>query len=314
MSWSAQPCHTIALPPRSRNAVRSGLSVPMTLPNCSTDCIRKMQNVALGRATNCGGRCEPDLERYGVGPAASSCQRPVEGYSSTEEGAVTLVSDLGEMALKWIGREAEPGLDRRPRERSRVANELAGKIRRGVPELDACVDAAPIDIERNHRLNGGTIEERVADISVVLDLEVGDMDGGRPAAEVHFHASAVDRYSPEQAALFGAGIEVVNLGRQTDVREDVQSDEGECALPVAAIEADVLAVHEANVRLPEQPAVGLVLAGTRSPLADSDEPIEIGDQRRIASTALDRVRGADRVCCGEVEVKETERAELRPAR
>jgi len=242
------------------------------------------------------------------------CQRPVEGHSSTEEGAVTLVSDLGEMALKWIGREAEPGLDRRPRERSRVANELAGEIRRGVSELDACVDAAPIDVERHRCLNGGTIEERVADISVVLDLEVGDMHGGRPAAEVHFHASAVDRYSPEQAALFGAGIEIVNLGRQTDIREDVQSNEGERALPVTAIEADVLAVHEANVRLPEQRAVGLVLARTRSPLADSDEPIEIGDQRRIASAALDRVRGADWVCCREVEVKETERPDLCPAR
>ena len=36
----------MSLPPRSRKRARSGLSVPMTAPNCSTDCLQRSSNPA----------------------------------------------------------------------------------------------------------------------------------------------------------------------------------------------------------------------------------------------------------------------------
>jgi hypothetical protein len=69
---------------------------------------------------------------------------------------------------------------------------------------------------------------------------------------VGFDAPAVDLDSPEETTRVGAWIEIVNLGRQTGVLKDVKSNEGERALSVAAVEADVLAVHETNIPLPVQ--------------------------------------------------------------
>ena len=46
MSWSARPCVMMILPPRSRNRLKSGSSVPMTAWNSSTDCFQSSSKPA----------------------------------------------------------------------------------------------------------------------------------------------------------------------------------------------------------------------------------------------------------------------------
>jgi hypothetical protein len=69
---------------------------------------------------------------------------------------------------------------------------------------------------------------------VVLDVEVGDVQRSGAVAEGDPDAAPVDRNGPEKAVV-GARVEVMDLGRVTRVLEDVQSDEGERALPMAPV-------------------------------------------------------------------------------
>ena len=89
-----------------------------------------------------------------------------------------------------------------------------------------------------------------------------------------------------------AGVEVVNLIDQSLVSEDIQSDEGERAVVVMSIYADVFARHEANIGGPEEGClVDAACACSRAAgeVTDADEAVEVGDRRGIALAALDAV-------------------------
>src|SRR6476469_4529149 len=117
------------------------------------------------------------------------------------------------------------------------------------------------------------------------------MHRGRAVAEVHANATSIDGRDPEEARLVvDTRVEVVNLGRETRVLEDVKSDEGERPLTVVTVDSDVLTVHEPEVGCPEERRAVPVFTRAAAPIADPDKAIEVRDQRRVAVAALDRLR------------------------
>ena len=115
---------------------------------------------------------------------------------------------------------------------------------------------------------------------------------------------SVDPGGPEQTARewVDAGIEVVDLVQANLALEDVQSGEGEAAVVHPTVLTDVLPRHEPDVDI-EREASGM--RGARLPsvplttdLGEADEPIEVGDGRRLVAVSGEidmegRARGHD---------------------
>ena len=66
-----------------------------------------------------------------------------------------------------------------------------------------------------------TVLQRVDDVAVVLHFEIGNVQRRRAVDQVDPHLAAVDRGHPEEPAVADARIEIVHLGRETHVLEDV---------------------------------------------------------------------------------------------
>src|SRR5262249_49811171 len=226
-----------------------------------------------------------------------------------EEAAVSFVADRGEAARVRIRLEAEAGLACRPDERRGIADVFAGKTGVRVADLDPLVVAAPVQVEGDARLHRGPVEKAIDAVAVALHVEAGHVQRRRPRPEVDADAAAIERHRPEQpGVVIDTGIEVVNLGRETRVLEEVQSDEREGALAVATVDTDVLAVHEPDIGSPvERVAVPVLARSGRlraAELAHAEEAVEVSDRGWITAATLDRVGRPDRIGARrEVEVK-----------
>src|SRR5262249_2394303 len=137
--------------------------------------------------------------------------------------------------------------------------------------------------------------DSVAQGVVIIQGQVADTQLGLPGPKLDRHRAVVNRYGPEGAravavAAYGtdlgteAGVEVVNLRtlRLRRRRVDVESDEGEGTLMNFPVGPLVCAVHEPQVRVPEE-GVAVVVHARALDMGNAEEAIEIGDGARLAA-------------------------------
>lgn len=109
-----------------------------------------------------------------------------------------------------------------------------------------------------------------------------NVEGGLTLAQLDPDALPGDAYCPEQAAgKWGdTRIEVVKLrcevGEVKLTSVQIQSDKAEGALVYSAVYANIDALHEAHVDIEQQTSGSSALN-----LGGADEPVEIGDARRL---------------------------------
>ena len=120
------------------------------------------------------------------------------------------------------------------------------------------------------------------------------MDAGLAIARVNRNCIVIDLVNPEQTAMVYARVEVMDLEGELAL-ENVQSNQGEGAVMVVTIFADVGALHKAQVHLKHiarRLPCGQVGACT-GPLdkSDTDVAVEIGDQRGVILGWIGAVKG-----------------------
>jgi hypothetical protein len=180
---------------------------------------------------------------------------------------------------------------------------------------------APVDSEGHSRVYGvrSAADEGIHDIKEVLNLQIGNAEGGSAGPWIDMDASAVNGCRPKDALGGGPGVVIVHLIDQTLVSENVQSNEDEGPLPMSPLDVNILAVHEAQVCCPEEilrcPVTGSPGPNTASALAYADGTIEVSDQGRISLSGINgQCIGWCNGGCWKVEVDEAQGAQIRPPR
>jgi len=158
--------------------------------------------------------------------------------------------------------------------------------------------AHPADVEgcgRGDRHGVLEVEQRVGDAEEVPHMEVRRRHPRLAVVQVDRHTVVVivarlelDR--PEQAARVGMdpGVEVVNLGGELFEVEptsiEIQSNESERCPVGRAVLSDVGTLHKAHVGVKQErlgTAVGVRGDALSPHVRDADDPLEVGDRRRI---------------------------------
>ena len=118
-------------------------------------------------------------------------------------------------------------------------------------------------------------------IGVIGNGEIEEAHGGDAGVGIDHDIPLFYGGGPENARLADAGIPIVYLCGQTLVTKHVQSEEGEGALLLIAIDIDVLAVYKARIRCPPHLFLSAIRAdaetGATEGFEDTDGALEIID-------------------------------------
>jgi len=127
------------------------------------------------------------------------------------------------------------------------------------------------------------VEKPVRDRAVVRDREIFHMEACLPGARLDVRGTTRDSHRPEESALAKSWVKVVYLVREVRSRrplEDVESDEPEGGMLMAAGKVDVLALHDSHVGI-EGEVAKLALANTGC-VSCRHKAVEIEDGGLIA--------------------------------
>ena len=93
---------------------------------------------------------------------------------TTEEHPICLVRDLGKVHFgDGVRRETAKAGNSRPIDRSSRPDQAERELVAGITGGSSFNHARPLGIEADHPRNGAAVAERVSDVAVVLDREVG---------------------------------------------------------------------------------------------------------------------------------------------
>lgn len=128
---------------------------------------------------------------------------------------------------------------------------------------------------------------------VIEDVQPAHAQPGTPRVEVDLEGSRVHLNQPEHVVRVHVHVVIVNLfgevSRSDRTGVQVESNKDERAHTLAAVDADVLALNEAHVRLVGQ-ILGKIGSGVRSDPAAEDmglthESVEVGDPGKVVDCA-----------------------------
>src|SRR6266849_1006736 len=212
-------------------------------------------------------------------------------YLAGKERAVELVPHLSEGGFLAVVAGLEDGRPGRipplPADMCTGRRELAAELllRVSVADLLAGGDAGPLDIESDPPVRGRCeMEEPVRDRSIVRDRQVLHVEARGPGARIDLGSAVRYQRRPEETTnRINPRVEVVELIREVRGRrplENVESDEPDGGVLMAAADVDVLAFHDAHVGAEGQVAE-LALPDTAG-VSRRDAAIEVEDCRGIA--------------------------------
>lgn len=147
-----------------------------------------------------------------------------------------------------------PGASRRPLHGRCILDELARHADSPITHLNPVRSRSPVDLERHRRWIGVPVHKRVYHVEIIFYYQIIHDKRCHSAPRVRYNTVRRNRDSPKQAVV-QTWIQVVHLIAEVGGRrphKEVDSDEGECALAMAAVPSDVFARHETNVRIEEQ--------------------------------------------------------------
>jgi len=145
---------------------------------------------------------------------------------------------------------------------------------------------APANVPRDFGIHFRAIQQSVDHVVIVLDINIARLERSGSGGKVDRNCVLRNRDRPEQAALSGARIKIVNLVDLAEVAEYVKSYEREGAMMVTPVGAHEFAGHEAHISFERQ--VLRRLAGDRvralsSHCSPAYESIEIRDAGRLCA-------------------------------
>ena len=184
-----------------------------------------------------------------------------------EKGAITLMAHLAGDAGGGVlgsGLIELPIACRRPFHGGGVHHELGLHLRGLIPHLEPVRSRRPVDLEGHRRWIIGPVIQRVHDVEIILDQQLVHDQRCHSASWIHLEAILVNRHRPEQV-IIQARIEVVYLIAKVGglrPHKEVDSNEGEQSLPVAAVPGDVFAGHEPHIGVENQRKILGVRNGT----------------------------------------------------
>ena len=215
---------------------------------------------------------------------------PVEDAASglPEERAVALVPNHRVQSTIRIGRfrcerEARCRIARTPFDRAIGLQEVALEIQGFVADVLTIEDVAPLHVEGEVgglRVTGRKHSRQAALQIVIVGNLRGQVERGLTAAEMDVDGVVWHEDRPKQTIRVDVRVVIVNLTGANWTGKEIESDEPKCRVVMLAIHRDVLADHEPHVRLVVQRVTGVVHARSADPV-QSDEPVEVGDLRRL---------------------------------